>query len=1188
MANYSYMAKIGIDTSGLEAGLKQANTEISTLDRSLKNINSSIKAVESTGGDTLELLQEKEGLLTEEVMKTAEKYEALASIQEEMATAWGDGSITNADFTAYQKELTTTEAKLATLNARIDETVEQIAKQYSALGEVATVTKDYGDELEPIERELQAVNSALEGNEKSVELNSQKQTLLQQAIDKTQSYLEELREKQEEVNEALANNDISESQYREFQREIENTKITLASYITQLAEAEDNTKTLGNTSITVGDLIKSNLISSAIQSGLSALCDALKSAVETIKSTIEETATLGDTIDKQSQILGLSREAYQEWSYVLSQNGADISSLQSGIRTLTNQIESATNGTESAVANFEALGISVSNLANMSSEDIFSAVIDGLQSMDDETSRNALANDLLGRTYQQLIPLFNSTAEETQELKDKAQKLGLVLSDDVVDNAVDLNDEIDTLERTFQSIGAELTSTIMPVLVDLSEKLIEVVENSDAVEKLKDALDRLVERWENGEFEQSIDHLANSVGDLIDSIGDLLADDALPEAIEVAGEFVDLLKWVIDNRDNIVSALEAIAGVMGAIKAAQLTTTLATAATTASTLAVEGSAAATALGAVGTAAATAVPYVAALVAAIGIGFAGANKLNSMAEALFDVADEVQSVDDEIQTIYSDIKEFKTLAEENPFTAWEQGTEIIADVKAELDETKTSLNALESYGRGAISKEYLSKVIGIDVTDLTDNEIEDLTQSMSIKVQALENAYTQYSNKIEELSAEFEGTLYTAKKQEEEAIAELTKTNAGKTNADILAELGLTELAEELAETTEESVEDIEDTVKSAWTRISNEYARNSNTYTQEMLDSMEAVLMLIEDEESDLYDTYYTKFVQAQASYLNSCTSEFESSIKDAWQSVANEYTRNGNEYTEEMLAEMQSILDSITDKEGDLYDTYYTKFITAQTSYNKKITEAQEEQLASFENEAESLIDGIEQTAEAIANAYESAVNDYKLTGANLGETVTDTDGNERFILTDLQEETKKLEEYQASMDALKETGASDELLSAVMDFDYSSGERQQFIDELLAMTDEQRAKYYADYEEYLNAVANTAAYDVQDDIAELETTVSNVIGTLDESAEAYAVGTEVASQYLQGINDVLNSVDSYRYAGILGNSNSSAATADSGSYVSTDTVISISVAGTEVITGTINDYLRNNVLTGGNNTYV
>jgi formate-dependent nitrite reductase cytochrome c552 subunit len=69
-----------------------------------------------------------------------------------------------------------------------------------------------------------------------------------------------------------------------------------------------------------------------------------------------DTAAAADNVDKMSQKIGISRTAYQEWDYVMSQNGMSVDKLQTGIKTLTSKMDAAKNGTASATEAFQRLG----------------------------------------------------------------------------------------------------------------------------------------------------------------------------------------------------------------------------------------------------------------------------------------------------------------------------------------------------------------------------------------------------------------------------------------------------------------------------------------------------------------------------------------------------------------------------------------------------------------------------------------------------------------------------------------------------------------------------------------------------------------------------------------------------------------------------------------------------------------
>lgn len=154
-----------------------------------------------------------------------------------------------------------------------------------------------------------------------------------------------------------------------------------------------------------------------------AMTGATIAATKEIYSETSAVASYGDSIEKNAQKVGMSAEAYQEWDYVLGISGTSMQDCAVGMKSLTNKFDDAKSGNEQAIADFEALGLSLENLADMSREDLFASVIAGFQEMEDSTERAALANDLFGKSGQNLTPLFNTTTEETAELIQNVHEL---------------------------------------------------------------------------------------------------------------------------------------------------------------------------------------------------------------------------------------------------------------------------------------------------------------------------------------------------------------------------------------------------------------------------------------------------------------------------------------------------------------------------------------------------------------------------------------------------------------------------------------------------------------------------------------------------------------------------------------------------------------------------------------------
>ena len=68
-------------------------------------------------------------------------------------------------------------------------------------------------------------------------------------------------------------------------------------------------------------------VAAAIGAAMAAIGAAAVKAGKELYDMVDDVAAAGDNIDKMSQRLGLSTEAYQDWDYMLSQSGVDITAF---------------------------------------------------------------------------------------------------------------------------------------------------------------------------------------------------------------------------------------------------------------------------------------------------------------------------------------------------------------------------------------------------------------------------------------------------------------------------------------------------------------------------------------------------------------------------------------------------------------------------------------------------------------------------------------------------------------------------------------------------------------------------------------------------------------------------------------------------------------------------------------------
>lgn len=97
-----------------------------------------------------------------------------------------------------------------------------------------------------LQKELSAINRQLNFDPENTVLLAQKQEVLREQIDKSQSALKKLLDVQDQVEEQAKNGEISTEQYRAYQREVEKTKSKLNSFNEQLDKTRDEFDKVAN------------------------------------------------------------------------------------------------------------------------------------------------------------------------------------------------------------------------------------------------------------------------------------------------------------------------------------------------------------------------------------------------------------------------------------------------------------------------------------------------------------------------------------------------------------------------------------------------------------------------------------------------------------------------------------------------------------------------------------------------------------------------------------------------------------------------------------------------------------------------------------------------------------------------------------------------------------------------------
>ena len=275
-----------------------------------------------------------------------------------------------------------------------------------------------------------------------------------------------------------------------------------------------------------------------------AVAGATVAAGKAFMDAAGDVAAYGDNIDKMSQKVGISAEAYQEWDFIAQHSGTSMESLKTSFKTMAN---AAQDGKEE----FKTLGLSLDEVKNMSTEDLFSAVISGLQGMEEGTERTAVASALLGKGATELGALLNTSASDTEAMRQQVHDLGGVMSNEAVKDAAAYQDSLQNLQTGLTGLKNNMIAEFLPGVTTVMDGLTAIV-SGDSEGGLA-----MVDQGIN-DFVSNLTELAPQMFEVGASILESFATaiiDNLPELMEAGLPIImQLVEAIIENLPSLIEA----------------------------------------------------------------------------------------------------------------------------------------------------------------------------------------------------------------------------------------------------------------------------------------------------------------------------------------------------------------------------------------------------------------------------------------------------------------------------------------------------------------------------------------------------------------------------------------------------------------------------------------------------------
>lgn len=203
---------------------------------------------------------------------------------------------------------------------------------------------------------------------------------------------------------------------------------------------------------------------SGLIGGISAI-----TAVGFLTQSVKSAADFSDELGDLAQTLGTTTERLSALKYAADIEGV-FEPLQAGMTKLAKASEDFREGSEGAIESFGKLKIDPSSFKDTS--ELFTVVADKLSKMEDGARKTAIAQELLGRSGAQLLPLINQGADGLSRYADEAQRFGLIVSEDVAAAAGEYNDNLSRISAAGKGLSVTLGNALLPALSEIAENFV--------------------------------------------------------------------------------------------------------------------------------------------------------------------------------------------------------------------------------------------------------------------------------------------------------------------------------------------------------------------------------------------------------------------------------------------------------------------------------------------------------------------------------------------------------------------------------------------------------------------------------------------------------------------------------------------------------------------------------------------
>lgn len=436
-------------------------------------------------------------------------------------------------------------------------TLDGEQKFKSAMKDSANAIKVLNSEMKVADAQFKATGDAQEHNAEKARILREQIEEQKKAVEAAEQALEAMRAKGVEPNNQAFQRwqtslNSAKARLIGMQADLSGVESDINGLSDSMADGEAEAENYGGALASINSQVSFETVIRAVDNvrdRISGLAKTIVSVAGSVWGLMRDAGQWADDLSTEAEIYGISTTELQQWRYAADQVNVSVEDIIKARKRITQEMGKALK--EGADNPLNELNVGVLDAENnyRDANEVFWDTINALGQVEDITRRNQLANDLFGKSYDELIPLINAGRDGFEKFAEEAPTLD-------EDSVQSLNEA----QSAFKTLDSTLTTTKYELLALFADSF------RDIAQAITDTVNAFREWSQTEEGKAALDGLAQAVENIVTAFGEDADFSVLVgKATGLVNNFTDALSWLTkdENIDKVKGGITAIAAAWG-------------------------------------------------------------------------------------------------------------------------------------------------------------------------------------------------------------------------------------------------------------------------------------------------------------------------------------------------------------------------------------------------------------------------------------------------------------------------------------------------------------------------------------------------------------------------------------------------------------------------------------------------